>query len=109
MPTKAEVDQAFLTRHGPLTERFYTAKRAGQITPDLQVLFDKAHGYLSLVHEREIRLAGIDPDYYVDEVVDDNTGVVLSPGTKLRSQELTDGIQTTAAKGLVLRLGLRLS
>ena len=92
MPTRAEIDAAFLAQHQALTERFYAAKRAGPITPALQALFGKAHGYLSLVHEREIRLAGIDPDYYVDQVVDDNTGVVLSPGTKLRSQELTEAL-----------------
>ena len=92
MPTKAQIDQAFLAKHAALTDRFYSAQRAGLITPALQALFDKAHGYLSLVHMRAMIVNGIDQDYYVDEVVDDNTGVVLSPGTKLRSQELTEAI-----------------
>ena len=99
MPTKAELDSAFLARHDALTTAFYRMKAAGQITPRHQALFDKAHGRLSLVHERAIRLAGIDPDYYVDEVLGDN-GSVVRPGAKLRSQEIAEAL--AGAFGLTL-------
>ena len=81
MPTRAEIDTAFLAQHQALTERFYAAKRAGPITPTLQTLFDKAHGYLSLVHMRDLMAIGIDQDYFVDE-----------GGTKLRSQEIAEAL-----------------
>ena len=81
MPTRAEIDTTFLARHQALTERFYAAKRAGPLTPALQALFDKAHGYLSLVHMRDLMANGIDQDYFVDE-----------GGAKLRSQELAEDL-----------------
>ncbi len=81
MPTRVETDGAFLTKHNALTEKFYQAKRAGQITPALQALFNKAHGYLSLVHTKALIANGIDQDYYVDEA-----------RTKLRSQEIDEAL-----------------
>ena len=96
--TKVEIDQIFLAKHSLLTQRFYLAKGAGQITPVLQALFDKAHGYLTLTHERAIRLLGAEAeargegDYLVDEKRDDETGAILTPGTKLRSQELAEAL-----------------
>ena len=93
MPTRAEIDTTFLARHQALTERFYAAKRAGPITPTLQTLFDKAHGYLSLVHMRDLMANGIDQDYYVDEVwSDEEQPRLLQPGTKLRSQEIAEAL-----------------
>jgi len=80
-----------------LTTRFYAMKRAGQVTPALQALFDKAHGYLSLTHERAIRLLGPEAeargegDYYVDEIRDE-LGNIITPGTKLRSQEIDEAL-----------------
>ena len=97
MPTRAEIDQIFLAKHNPLTERCYAMKRAGQITPALQVLFDKAHSFLTLAHERGIRLLGPEAeargegDYYVDEVRDEE-GNLASPGTKFRSQEIAEAL-----------------
>ena len=92
MPTKAEIDQAFLTRHGPLTERFYAMKQAGQITPALQALFDKAHSYLTVLHERDRIVGGYDPDWYVDEERDED-GNILTPGTKLRSFQAIEDLE----------------
>jgi hypothetical protein len=81
MTTRAEVDGAFLAKHDALTETFYWAKRGGQITPALQALFDKAHGYLSLVHMKELIASGIEQDYYADEA-----------RLRLRSQEIDEAL-----------------
>ena len=110
--TKAEIDSAFTSRHSLLTQRFYQAKQAGQITPPLQALFDKAHGYLTLLHERAIRLLGAEAeargegDYYVDEIRNE-LGVVVQPGTKLRSQEIAEALagpfQSTPAERRIVK------
>lgn len=97
---KAEIDAAFLLRHNLLTLRFYQAKRAGLVTPRLQALFDKAHTFLTLTHERAIHLLGAEAeargegDYYVDEKWDESVDppVLLQPGTKLRSQEIAEAL-----------------
>jgi len=93
MSTKVEIDAAFLARHNTLSERFYAMKQAGQIVPALQALFDKAHGYLVLTHERAIRLLGAEGegDYYVDEVRDDD-GMLIKIGSRLRSQEIAEAL-----------------
>ena len=91
--TKGEIDATFLVRHDALTERFYAAKRAGLITPALQALFDKAHGYLTLLHGQALLVNGIDQDYYVDEVwSEDETPVLIKAGTRFRSQVVAEGL-----------------
>ena len=65
MATKAEIDAGYLAQHNLLTQKFYQMRAAGQITPALQSLFDKVHGYLSHLHMRDRIANGIDPDFYV--------------------------------------------
>ena len=93
MPTKAEIDQAFLTKHDALTERFYSMKRAGQVTPAFQALFDKTHSYLTVLHERGRIVGGYDPDWYVDEERDEEGNLII-PGTKLRFAQATEDLGT---------------
>jgi len=81
MTTKVDIDGAFLAKHDALTQRFYREKREERTTPALQALFDKAHGYLSLVHMKDLVAGGIDPDTYVDEA-----------RSRLRSQEIDEGL-----------------
>ena len=81
MTTKVDIDGAFLAKHDALTQQFYQAKWEERITPALQALFDKAHGYLSLAHMKDLMAGGIDQDTYVDEA-----------RTRLRSQEIDGGL-----------------
>ena len=91
MPSKAELDTAFLSRHDLLTQKFYQAKRAGLITPTLQALFDKTHGYLTHIHLRACIMDGYEQDYFVDEVRDDDGNIII-PGTKLFSVVLSEDL-----------------
>ena len=81
MATRAEFDAAFLARHDAITQQFYAAKSQGQATAALQDLFNKTHGYLSLLHMEDLLAAGIDQDYFLDEA-----------RTRLRSQEVADAL-----------------